>query len=264
MGGLSVLALWLFNFAPNYVEQKGFLLQADSIFQKMPLWIPAVLIVIIWIVISKILWNYIKKIFEIPIYTFHMVYAMIVSFSGLYLVVNLSIQRYIILLLTFCIFFFLYGMVRLDSEFKTHKLKSYRRVGMMLWAFICYAFSVIAYAIAIFFPIIPFWVIAVLLAVIVTFIMYEVLKMYLTISYKNNGFWFLIIGVFLFEIIWVIQLLPFSYITLGFFVAWGWYILQLLLRFHFSKTGIEWKKQQTFLLTNVSLFVMLLLLLKWR
>ncbi len=263
-GAFSVLSLWLLDAAPNYVETKGYLLSADSIFNKIPIWSPALLIILIWSIVSYFLWKHVKKTFEIPVYSFSLVGYLMASTTSLYIISDHLVQKRFILLVTLFIFSFLFGFTQLEKGYSTHQLKSYRRVTMMLWAFVVYALSSFFYVLNVFFQGFPFWVLAIILSTLLTSHIYYVWKMYIDITVKGSIFWLVIISIFMFEIIWVVQLLPFAHQTLGFFVAWAWYIIQLLLRFHFSKKGIDWRKQRTFLLTNLAIFVMLLLLSQWR
>lgn len=263
-GVISVLALWLLDAAPNYVNSQGYLLSADSIFNKIPIWLPALFIIGIWAILSYYLWKYTEKKYDIPVYNFSLVGYLLASLTSVYIIADQALQRKFVLLLTIVIISFLYGFVKKEKGYSIHQMKSYRRVAMMLWTFVVYAISSLFFVINIFFQGIPFWVLAIILSLLLTSHMFYVWKMYIDITAKTSVFWLVIISIFMFEIIWVVQLLPFAYSVLGLFVAWAWYIIQLLLRFHFSKTGISWKKQQTFLLTNLGIFVMLLLLSQWR
>jgi len=60
------------------------------------------------------------------------------------------------------------------------------------------------------------------------------------------------------ELAWAAQLLPFGYATVGALLTWIWYILQLLVRFHFSERGVDWKKQIPFLVGNIVLMILFL------
>lgn len=261
---LSVLTLYFLDAVPRYVREQGYLLEADSIFTKIPIWLPSLGMLIVWGIAGYVIWRYIKKIYNIPLYNFWLVAQMMGAVTVLYLIADHVIQQRLILFCTALVMFYLYGVVRDHKDFTTHKMKSYRRLAMMLWVFVVYAVSSFFYALGVFFQDIPFWTIAMFLAVLLATYMFFVWRMYITISLKENVFWFVIIALFLFEIIWVFKLFPFAHTTLGFFVAWSWYIIQLFLRFHFTSQGLEWKKQRGFMLTNLLIFVMILLLSQWR
>jgi len=58
--------------------------------------------------------------------------------------------------------------------------------------------------------------------------------------------------------------LPFGYLVFGGLFAWRWFFAQLFIRFYLSPQGIIWKKQITFLLSNLVLFILLLIfLVRW-
>lgn len=82
---------------------------------------------------------------------------------------------------------------------------------------------------------------------------------------KNLLYSALVILLVIFELSYVVALWPVGYLVAGFFITWVWYDLWILLRFSFSKEGIDWRRQKTFLLINVILAIIFLsLIVRWR
>ena len=79
--------------------------------------------------------------------------------------------------------------------------------------------------------------------------------------WKWVGAWF----VLMFELIWVVQLLPLGYLASSAILIWVWYIMWLLARFNLSQEGINWKKQALFLSSNaVIFFLFLFFVVRWK
>ncbi len=75
------------------------------------------------------------------------------------------------------------------------------------------------------------------------------------------GFCFLLIW----ELLWVITILPLGYLTSSLVLAWCWYIIWLLARFNLTSEGINWRKQVWFLGFNAVLFsVFLIFIVRWK
>ncbi len=87
----------------------------------------------------------------------------------------------------------------------------------------------------------------------------QIWQFYYAVTAKQLTMWGVVVAVVMFELIWSIHLLPLDYMALGFLSAWIWYILQLFVRFHLSKKGIDWKKQLVFLGVNGVLFALFLI-----
>lgn len=66
------------------------------------------------------------------------------------------------------------------------------------------------------------------------------------------------------ELSFVLWLWPLGFLANGLVIVWFWYVFWLMLRFNLSKEGIEWKKQNIFLLINGLLFIVFLFLVKWK
>ncbi len=67
------------------------------------------------------------------------------------------------------------------------------------------------------------------------------------------------------ELLLAVLLWPVSYLTSGFLVTWLWYVLWLMMRYHLTEQGVQWKKQLPFLIGNgILLLVYLLIVVRWK
>lgn len=143
----------------------------------------------------------------------------------------------------------------MDPRGLSYMQKPFRRMVMMLWVFDAYAFQTTLFALVLFFPNIPFWIVVLMGAGLLCYISYMIWYLYFPAPPASFSLWLILVGLLMSEIIWTVQLLPFGYAVTGFVVTWLWYLMQLFLRFHFSPQGIIWKQQRWFLLTNGALMV---------
>ncbi len=149
--------------------------------------------------------------------------------------------------------------------YTTHIEKSYRRIIMMLWVFDAYAITTAMFAVDMFFGNISFWILSIISASVLSYISYMIWRMYYSIGFRRALIWVGCIWLLSFELVWVLRLLPFAYTVLGLFTTWLWYIIQLFFRFHFSRTGVDWKRQIKFLITSgVIMLVLLIFVVSWR
>jgi hypothetical protein len=75
------------------------------------------------------------------------------------------------------------------------------------------------------------------------------------------GIWFLIIW----ELCWVLNVLPLPYLVTSLILIWCWYASWLLIRFNFTSKGINWQKQVWFLSANGILFtIFLFFIARWK
>lgn len=82
---------------------------------------------------------------------------------------------------------------------------------------------------------------------------------------KKLLIWSLIWFLLMLELSWVVFLLPLGYLVNGLVMAWFWYGLWLLVRFHLSKEGIDWKKQIPFYSASFFLLILFLsLFARWK
>ncbi len=61
----------------------------------------------------------------------------------------------------------------------------------------------------------------------------------------------------------IIGLSSIGYLAGSLIISWLWYVLQLLMRFHFGNRDIIWFRQRKFLLTNAILFVLFLSIVRY-
>jgi len=75
----------------------------------------------------------------------------------------------------------------------------------------------------------------------------------------------IILILFVLELSWIVFLWPLGYLASALFTVWLWYLLWLVLRFHLSGEGVDWRKQWLFLTINLILVgLFLLFIVKWR
>lgn len=146
----------------------------------------------------------------------------------------------------------------------SYEERPYRRVRMMLWVFVAYAILTLIYALNSFFPTMPFWPISLIGSAVAALISLLIWRMYFAVSWQSLFLWAIVIGLGVWEIIWVQHFLPFGYLVLGALTVWIWYVIQLLVRFHLGQHGIIWRKQISFLVANLVLYTLLLwLFVRW-
>ena len=147
------------------------------------------------------------------------------------------------------------GFLVIEQQYKR---KSYRRFLMMLWVFDAYALTTALFALNLFFPSLPFWLLCFLGGAILSTIAFMIWQLYTPGLVRQRSWWLLIMAILMVEILWVVHILPFGYLASGLAVTWVWYLLQLLARFHFSSHDVLWQKQWRFLLVNALLYSLFL------
>lgn len=81
---------------------------------------------------------------------------------------------------------------------------------------------------------------------------------------RDIKIWTGAVGLIVLELAWGLSTTSVGHIVFGVLIAWVWYILWLMVRFHLSFDGINWKKQTPVLISNGLLFItFLLFLVKW-
>lgn len=186
-----------------------------------------------------------------------------VAATGLLTLLERRLFQFFLILLSGCIIALLIGWGTDEGGHITTTQKPYRRMKMMLWVFDAYALLTTIFALTVFFPQIPFWALHLIGAMVFACISFMIWRMYMRLSLPQAILWMALIGLLMSQIIWVFSLLPFGYLVSGFLITWIWYLMQLLVRFHFSQIGIVWKKQGVFLGTNALLFILVLWMVKW-
>lgn len=186
------------------------------------------------------------------------------SFVGLFILSEALWQQWFLMIMCAVLVGGLFGISRYQQQERYYHFKRVRRTLMMLWVFDAYALTTVLLALAVFFLTVPFWVWGVLIAVLFTYVTIVIWKQYFDVPARQFLFWGLLMFVMMIELVWVMRLLPFGYLVLGFFVTWLWYLLQLFIRFHLQPQGIVWRRHRSFLLVNLSVYVILLLfVIRW-
>lgn len=137
--------------------------------------------------------------------------------------------------------------------------KPYRRFVVAGWVFALYGVVTFLFAYLTFFPG-GGWSVLILLLMGV---LYGVVALIIWQQYYAVGalpllLWSVIVGIILVELAWTMQLLPLGYTALAAQLTWIWYLLQLLIRFHLSDRGIDWKKQWPALAAHAALMTAIL------
>lgn len=173
----------------------------------------------------------------------------IISGLGFFSILELPAARWAMLVLCTLLVSLLSGL-SVPSIGGVSEYKRVRRILMIIWAWNMYAITATAYAVLLFFPEVPWWLVNILVGALFGIVAYMVWQMYFEVlpaSYVVWGGLFTLAGM---ELVWVINTAPFGYFVSGFLTTWIWYAAQLLVRFHFSPIGIVWRKQRWFLLGN--------------
>lgn len=133
----------------------------------------------------------------------------------------------------------------------------WRRVLMMLMVFDTYALTTALFALYLFFPALPFWILTGVGAGIATTAALFIWRLYGYRSWHQVAAPLLIVALSSAELIWASHFLPFEYGTFGLIIAWLWYLMQLFLRWHMSPAGVVWRRQRWFLLANFAFMVII-------
>jgi len=186
------------------------------------------------------------------------------SFVTLLFLTESNILRWLLIIFSAAVFFFIafWAEPRIDHALHI-KEKPLRRMMMMVYVFNVYALLVGLFAISLYFQRVSFVILALIGATYSGFAAYMIWRLYYRVKYKELFLWASICGIIVYELMWVMKLLPFGYLALGLLIAWIWYIMQLFVRFHMSTQGIIWKNQISFLTLNVVLYILLVYLIKW-
>ncbi len=142
--------------------------------------------------------------------------------------------------------------------------KPWRRIIMVIWVFGVYAWFAGLNAILLFFSNIPTIILSIAEGLIAAFVTFMILRLYSPgKKIKENIFGIAVMALMITELSMVVSFLPLGYLTSGLALAWIWYILQLLMRFHVSPEGIIWRKQAWFLAGNMVLLIAMLYFSQW-
>lgn len=151
-----------------------------------------------------------------------------------------------------------------EEDIPPHQRKPWHRYLTMILTLDFFAFLSFLFALNIFSVPVPFWLGGLIASLLVGFITQEIWRLYFNWPREKFLLWSLLMAMLLWELVWVLQLLPLGYLAAGLFAVWPWYIAQLLVRFQLSPEGIVWRRQVTFLAGNFILYVgLLLFFVKW-
>lgn len=150
--------------------------------------------------------------------------------------------------------FLIAAMALAEKDSTVHTLKEWRRVHVALLTFDAGALMTGLYAVGIFFPATPFWLLMVFGGLVFGVTSWLIWRLYHDIHLRSHGAWFGIFTLFMAEVMWAMHLLPFGYGVSGVLTVWLWYIAQLFARFHFGAQGIRWANQRTFLVFNAAAY----------
>lgn len=181
------------------------------------------------------------------------------ALTGLIVVVESAQTRLFLSALAAVVLGVLYAWAIETKETAHHARKPFRRFAMMLWVFNAYALFTFFFALGAFFPSSGlFLFLTIIGGIIAAAVALMVWREYYHAGISTFLIWSILVAVVTIELMWILHLLPFAYSVLGLCMVWIWYIMQLLIRFHFSERGIVWKKQRVFLITNIVLYIIVL------
>jgi hypothetical protein len=228
-----------------------------------PIWWVMGLVVLVWMILIVLGWRILSVWQRVSGDVLFVMLTAVFASTGLFFVVDWPLLRYVIMVCTGLLSLCLFGWSISAQGYTTHIEKAYRRFLMMLSVLNAYALLTTSFALHIFFQEIPFWIFGILQSLMVAAITFHIWRLYYPIRFAASWFWLLLIMLMVFEISWAVQVLPLGYTVLSLIVAWIWYIMQLLFRFHLSEAGVDWKKQRVFLITNAILFIIVLSIVRW-
>ncbi|MBT3539433.1 hypothetical protein HOF40_01590 [Candidatus Parcubacteria bacterium] len=202
--------------------------------------------------------------YHVPRHQTALNFMTVLSFLTLLLLVETVWLRWFFVIISTIVFFFIAYWSEPRLEHAIHiKEKPLRRMMMMLYVFNVYAFFVGLFALYLYFPRFPFAFLSIAGGAYAGVGAFMIWSLYFKFTADKLFIWTLIVALCVVELMWVMKLLPFGYLALGFLLVWLWYMIQLFARFHLSPKGILWKKQIGFLITNGILFVLVLYFIRW-
>ena len=148
------------------------------------------------------------------------------------------------------------AVVPLSRESIGYKLV--RRMVAMVLVFVAYTAAVLAFALTVFFPDVPFALLALLTSIAFTVVTGLIWQMYKQKIWRSDLGWLWAFGLAVCERLWVMRLLPFGYFASGLLLTWLWYTFVVLGRFYLSPHGILWEKQRWTLLGNLAMYMAVL------
>lgn len=231
-----------------------------ALIARFPGWAAMVVICAVWLIISGVVHLTTDRGLKIAVLSAITFFA----FLGVMSIVDIRQIQWLIIL-----FAGLAEGALVQSSFRPEieapaDYKPRRRLYVMIVIFDTYAAVSTLFAIDLFLGKLPFWLIAILCAILFSLGSFFIWEQYYELTLPHALLWMLLIFFIMTEVLWVIRLLPFDYLTASFIATWIWYDIQLFVRFHLGGVGILWRKQRWFILTNVCLFIaMLFFVVRW-
>ena len=223
-----------------------------------PIWWVFFPVLVIWIGVSARVGVWYKKEKDGKLKSVSLIVSTILALTGLLALLEIDLLRYLIIVLGGFIMLMLFSRLDQHRTGLSYETKPWRRIMMMIWIFDLYVLFTMCFAINQFFPNSPFWLNSFFVSILAGVVSIIIWQMYFSLPVKRFSLWAVVMSFVVWEIIWVMGLLPLGYLVLGGLVAWAWYVIQLLVRFHLTKKGVEWKKQIVFLIINLILYTTVL------
>ncbi|KKW41831.1 MAG: hypothetical protein UY92_C0013G0030 [Candidatus Magasanikbacteria bacterium GW2011_GWA2_56_11] len=134
--------------------------------------------------------------------------------------------------------------------------KAGRRIIMTLWVFTVYSWTTAVVGVKIFFPGFPGLLASLLIAGYAALATIMIWTHYQPFRLPLYRLPLSILTLVMAEATLVIIELPFGYLATALLLTWMWYLAQLLLRFHLSPEGVQWRRQAWFLAGNAVLYAL--------
>jgi len=226
-------------------------------------WWLFLLLLLVWLAFLVYLNRFKNKHLSKPWQTTPLLLVTALAIVSLLSLVDWEVLQWFLLVLVALIITWLFWLTPVAGEL-AYKKKPVRRALVMIWVFDVFAFWSSFFALNLFFPKIPFWLLSLGGSILTGYISLMIWQMYFAVPFKNLLLRLVVLSLVVWELTWVIQLLPLGYLVLGFLVTWAWYLSQLLIRFHISPKGIVWRRQISFLISNLVLyFLFLFFFVRW-
>ncbi|MFA6492478.1 MAG: hypothetical protein WCW33_06655, partial [Candidatus Babeliales bacterium] len=187
------------------------------------------------------------------------------SFVVLLLLVESTVLKLFFVVMVGCVFAFLwYWLTRVEhSGVISLAHKPLRRIVAAVYACDMYACITALFALYLYFPQVPFMIISITGGLVASLLAFMIWNLYFSVPIRSVLIWMVVLALGIIELMWVMQLLPFGYLAIGFLLSWIWYVVQLFIRFRLSPQGIVWRKQIGFLISNAVLYGLVLYVIKW-
>ena len=251
----------MFNSLQKIVSSLIAILSGGALFLlfKFPNRLFFLIICIVWVALLLLCEWYLRRIRQSKQTILQVLFLTISSFVSLMSIVEWNFLVWpFALFLAGVVFVLFQSIAGTDENLISIQQKPYRRIMVLILSFDAYALLATIYALSLFFMGIPFWLLTIVGGAVFGAISFMIWRMYFQLQSPQGIVWSFLIAFMMIELIWVMHFLPFGYLVSSFLVVWIWYIVQLLIRFHFNPRDIVWRKQILFLASNVILYVILM------